>query len=147
MKIPAFFRVCVVVIIALLLLLPTSVMAQALGNYSWGEAAISPCLRDTDGTNDLYCHNGYACDPKAGNDGRGRCCTRNALSPTCDSANPCQTGYTCVEGSCQLLNSLKCSNGSVPTGSCVNNQCPQWASSGDYIPQTCDVSRNLCCPK
>ncbi|MFB2835203.1 hypothetical protein, partial [Floridanema evergladense] len=117
MKNPAFFRVCVVVIVALLLLLPTPAKAQTLGYCSWGEPAISPCLRDTDGTDGLYCHSGYACDPTAGNDGRGRCCARNALSPTCDSANPCPTGYTCVEGSCQLLSSLKCSNGSVPTGS------------------------------
>lgn len=146
MKIPAFFLVGVVLAMTLLLLLPTPARAQAIGYCSWGEPAISPCLRDTDGTDSLYCHYGYACDPTAGNDGRGRCCVRNTLS-TCEEANPCPTGYTCVGGSCQLLSSLKCSNGSVPTGSCVNNQCLQWTSSGDYLPQTCDASRNLCCPK
>ncbi|HEY9299523.1 MAG TPA: hypothetical protein VIQ31_24795 [Phormidium sp.] len=144
MKLPAFFRVCVVGVMALLLLVPTSARAQALGNCSWGEPAISQCLRGTEG---LYCHEGYACDPIAGKDGRGRCCARNTLSPKCNSVNPCPTGYTCVENQCQLLSSLKCSNGSVPTGLCVNNQCPQWTSSSNYVPQTCDASRNLCCPK
>jgi hypothetical protein len=142
MKFQAFFRVCVVVVMALFLLVPTPAKAQSIGYCSWGEPAISPCLRGDDG---LYCNSGYACDPIAGNDGRGRCCARN-VSPKCDSANPCITGYTCVDGSCQLLSNLKCSNGNVPTGLCVNNQCPQWTSSGDYIPQTCDASRNFCCP-